>query len=160
MVKLQEVQDFFFKAMLQGWASNAAKTLDPQNPGHKHIRIVENGWMLIDQYYVDHRSLKSAGSTKIWYDDKLLWIMAYGGYYEKEASAFVKKVLLHTYGLNMFCGGRGMPNCRIENLYYLNQADENGFNHFRGWEQVKAAILGGSAFKSLGFHDYWGMSLL
>lgn len=157
MSKLKEAQDFFFFAMQRGWASDAPKQKDDRRPGYKFIRATEHLWVLEDSYYVDLKSMKSAGTTNIWYDDRLLWVMNYGGWYDKEAAAFVKKALLYAYELKIFFGGRGAPGFKKDNLYYCNDVDKNKnkFDDFFGREEVLD-----SSGKIRGYHRYSGMSLI
>lgn len=67
MIDLKVVEEFFFKAMLQGYAAGAQKTRVPDMPGYKEIRFQEGDFLLVDRYCVTPNSEKSAGTTTIWF---------------------------------------------------------------------------------------------
>lgn len=156
MVDVREVQEFFFKAMLGGYAAGAKKTPLPGVPGFKLIPFREGNLTLFDSYTVNPESGKSAGTTIIWYKDVPVWMMACGGFYEKEAVPFLKRALLHAYERKEFVGGRGPLVFKSDTLIYTNSPHLNTFERFGGRESVFDEVMG----DSLGWHGYWGMSLV
>jgi len=71
---------------------------------------------------------------------------------------FLKLALSQTARTREFVGGRGpriFPNPE-GTLIYVNRPEINDFSYFRGREDVFDVYTG----KSVGFHDYWGMSFI
>lgn len=156
-IKEIEIQSFFFRAMVSGWASGGEKIKIAAMPLYKAMPFREGDFYLLDCYCVNKKSLKSAGTTTIWYRDVPVWMMNYGGFYEESAIAFLKRALLRAYNKQEFVGGRG-PAFYSENtgLNYANRPLLGDFAKFEGRE----AVFNASGRESLGFHEYWGMSLL
>jgi hypothetical protein len=155
MIGLVEVQEFFFKAMVQGWAVGGQKIKIADMPGYKAIPFRDGDFYLLDCYCVTPNSPKSAGATTIWFRDMPVWVMNYGGLYDKEAIPFLKRALLKAYEARHFFGGRGPFVFAEGSLIYFNQPRVNMFDKFEGREEVfdfKAGF-------SLGWHEYWGMNL-
>jgi hypothetical protein len=147
LVGLEEIQKFFFKAMLNGYAAS-------KSSGHK-AEFREGNFRLLDCWCVNSGSLKSVGTTKIWFRGEPVWVMSYGGYYSKEVTPFLKRALHMAYESGKFVGGRGL--CVIEDeLFYHNSPRLNDFSRFEGHEE----ILGNRGEVLLGSHDYWGMALI
>ena len=152
-----EIQSFFFKAMVSGWASGVEKIKIADMPMYKAMPFREGDFYLIDRYCVNKKSLKSAGTTTIWYRDVPVWVMNYGGFYEESVIAFLKNALFDAYSEQEFVGGRGpLSYSELEGLNYVNRPLLGDFAKFEGREEIFSASSG----KSLGFHEYWGMSLL
>lgn len=104
---MAKVQQFFFKAMVEGWATNTPKIKVADMPGYKAIYFKDGNYSLMDRYCVTPLSNKSAGTTTIWFNDIPVWVMNYGGYYEEEVIDFLKRMLGKTYQASEFIGGRG-----------------------------------------------------
>ena len=151
-----QIQAFFFKAMVEGWATTGGgqKITIPQIPGYKAIDFTDGDFRLLDCYCVNSHSPVSAGTTTIWHQGNPVWMMSYGGFYTDSTIAFLKRVLLKTYEASQFVGGRG-PRIYIESdLVYTNRVSGN-FNHFSGREEILNAETGAL----LGFHEYSGIDL-
>lgn len=81
--------------------------------------------------------------------------MNYGGFYEKAAIEQLRYALRSAYVSRLFMGGRGF-SCGGASLIYVNMPHPNDFGKFEGREEIFNTGTG----ISLGFHEYWGMSLL
>lgn len=153
---MTRVQSFFFRAMVEGWATGGRKIKIAEMPGYKALPFREGDFSLLDCYCVTPNSPKSAGTTTIWFQDVPVWLMNYGGYYEEQAIKFLKRALRQAYEAHQFVGGRG-PLVHTEgSLVYVNRPRLNDFAKFEGREEIFDAQSG----TSLGFHEYWGMSLI
>ena len=152
------VQAFFFKAMIEGWAVSGQKINIPDLPGYKAVPFRDGDFYLLDCYCVTPHSSKSAGTTTIWFQGVPVWIMNYGGVYEERAIAFLKSMLRRAYENLLFVGGRGPYRCSDGSFFYMNNPCPNDFYKFRGREEI--FIMEGGNIISLGFHEYWGMSLM
>lgn len=150
------IQSFFFKAMTEGWASGGQKIKIPDMPGYKGIPFRDGDFYLLDRYCVSPYSSSSAGTTTIWFKDVPVWVMNYGGYYQERAIPLLMTALRSTYGKANFVGGRGPRVFRSGVMVYVNHPRLNGFVKFEGREEVFVA----ETSEPLGFHEYWGMSLL
>lgn len=155
-MNIAQIQSFFFKAMVEGWAIGGQKIKIADMPGYKAIPFRDGDFYLLDCYCVTPNSPKSAGTTTIWFKDVPVWFMNYGGFYEESAISFLKRALHNTYEVHQFVGGRGPILYEEGNLVYMNHPDPNDFAEFEGCEEVFEAESG----TSLGYHKYWGMSLL
>ncbi|MEK7564704.1 MAG: DUF5680 domain-containing protein [Patescibacteria group bacterium] len=151
---------FFFEAMIQGWVGEGVETELPNLPGYKVFRheSADKRLVLVDSYCVSGKSRvpKSVGTTTIWWDDRPVWWMSYGGWYEKEAVPFLKQALLSVYKVGGFIGGRGPASFRDGHMIYVNRPEKCDFSSFKGHEEI-IEIASGS---TLGEHEYWGMSLI
>jgi hypothetical protein len=158
MLNIEQIQAFFFKAMLQGWASGAIEdtVLVDGVARYQAIPFREGELSLLDCYSVNPSSLKSAGTTTIWYQDTPVWFMSYGGHYEEAAIPCLKHALLAAYGEHLFLGGRGLRSFHEGPLVYSNGNVSTDFTWFNGRESVVDTVNN----VSLGNHQYWGMSLL
>lgn len=155
-MSIAQIQSFFFKAMVGGWAVGGKKIKIADMPGYKAIPFRDGDFYLLDRYCVTPNSPKSAGTTTIWFQDVPVWLMNYGGFYEESVIKFLKRALRKTYETHQFVGGRG-PLVHVKDLLvYVNQPRLNDFAKFEGREEVFNAESGAS----LGFHEYWGFSLL
>lgn len=156
---VREIQKFFFRAMLRGYVSpDAGKTVIPGMPGYKSVIIDEGEFRLVDAWCSNTFSQKSAGITTISWRNYPVWVMNYGGYYPETSSiiSLLKKALRMAYESNEFLGGRGI-RCAEKDFFYVNNPLLNSFSQFRGREEIR---FGGENGEVVGFHEYWGMSLL
>jgi hypothetical protein len=156
MVSILEAKDFFFRAMLSGWALGGKKITISEMPGYKAIPYREGDFYLLDRWCSGPGIGKSAGATTIWFQNVPVWVMHYGGCYEsEEVVRFVKRALRVAYEGRAFFGGRGPAHLTDTELTYRNFVKFNEFRKFGGTEEVRDHNWG-----LLGFHDYWGMSLM
>lgn len=159
-MELSQVRAVFFKAMKAGYAlEGVSKATDMF--GYKEIRHGDGGDLLVvDRWYTNPESERSAGTTTISYKGKPVWIMHYGGQYSKECIPFLKQALRSQYMMDKWNGGRGpsVQVCQDSGLIYRNKTEINSFTRFKGHEVILASQ--GRSTRSLGHHDYWGMSLL
>ena len=153
---LKQVEAFFFKAMIEGWATGAEKHAIPDMPGYKEIAFRDGDFCLRDRWCKIKGNPKSAGHTTIWFQDVPAWVMHYSGWYDQRASGLVKRALRKNYEAKNFFGGRGPLAFHEDPLVYLNKSLANDFADFHGTELVIDCDRG----KELGYHDYSGMSLL
>lgn len=158
MVDLDQVQEFFFKAMLAGWVAGAPEAEMPKMPGYKSVSFRQEQFYLLDTYCINPDSRKSAGTTTIWYNDAPVWVMSYGGYYPKKVLLFVKEALRVAYVREEFFGGRGPLRYKEWEtpFLYKNAPSRNIFSDFWGREVVYDQTTG----RQIGHHAYQGMSLL
>jgi hypothetical protein len=157
MNDLEKIRKFFFQAMLHGWASGGSKFQIPSLPGFKAIEYTNGTLRLLDVWSKTPESNKSSGMTTIFFENNPVWIMHYGGLYEKKASRLVKVALAEAYQKSEFFGGRG-PMCvfsDVHKFFYFNAVAINDFERFKGREEVIDYDR-----QVLGWHDYWGMSLI
>ncbi|HEY0220813.1 MAG TPA: DUF5680 domain-containing protein [Candidatus Paceibacterota bacterium] len=158
-VDLSLIEAMFFTAMQAGYAVEGiskAKVIDL--PGYKEIRYEEPDLLLVDRWCVNLNSEKSAGTTTIWYQDNPVWFMSYGGHYPQSAIRLLKQALRMQYCQDVrFHGGRGprVVADRGAGLIYMNRPEVNNFSEFKGREEIFSIDRGW-----IGYHDYWGMSLL
>ncbi len=163
---LQQAQQCFFAAMMQGWAAEVKAVPVPDMPGHKQT-IYENGkFRVIDRFCVSSAGM-SAGATTIWYTKDPIWFMSYGGIYSKEDIPFLKRALVYNYSRGFFLGGRG-PTMYLDEmsegkfqqdnlLIYDNREQFGSFRSFRGHERI---CLAENPSTVRGWHDYWGVALI
>lgn len=151
---LTEAQKVFFLAMLAGYLGSGA-TKEKSADGEVTITWIQGDFRVLDRYYVTPFSTRSGGTTTIFYKEIPVWWMAYGGSYKEEAIPFLKEALALSYEDARFVGGRGPKSHRADGLDYRNVVQGN-FAEFRGREEITAY----NPRRSLGFHDYWGMSML
>lgn len=157
---VEAVKTFFFEAMKSGWAMPVTKTPIPGLPGSKSIPFKQGEFSLLDYYFVNPWSNSSYGTTVIWIAENPIWVMHYGGWYDKRAIPFLKRALMRNYSRNVFMGGRGPERLEGEDhtLQYLNRVDKNDFAEFRGYEYIVSASdqSGVPAGQKLGEHHYFG----
>jgi len=158
MVTLDKIQEFFFRAMLQGWVADAPRIDMPRMPGYKASFFEEGSFYLLD-CWCNLPSGKSSGTTNIFHKDVPVWVMTYGGYYQRNVSAFVKEALQAAYQEQEFFGGRGPLRYEKREKYpfsYRNNPSMGGlFERFFGKE-----IVYDLESRVVGYHTYHGMSLL
>lgn len=157
-LRIEEIQEFFFKGMLNGYAAGIKGIALPGMPGYKRTEFREGDFYLLDRWVVTPLSDKSVGDTIIWHRDVPVWAMYYGGRFDKNTIAFLKRMLFKAYEARVFIGGRGLPDVESikESLRYINVPRGNDFSRFSGREEVFNTKM----TKILGWHEYWGMSLL
>ena len=161
MVDLKRVEQFFFDAMIHGYAAGIKGTPVPNMPGYKQIVFRDDDFLLVDQWGTTPHSSKSAGTTKIWSQDVPVWFMSYGGEYPDHLIPFLRLAIRSAYESHQFFGGRGprifnngipFPE-KEDSLLYVNQIHVNGFGRFSGYECINS-----HAKRHIGYHTYWGMS--
>ncbi|MBI2063959.1 MAG: hypothetical protein HYT65_03140 [Candidatus Yanofskybacteria bacterium] len=154
------IKSFFFEAMKSGWAMPVPKVPVADLPGSKSIPFKKGALSLLDYYFVSPGSNSSYGTTVIWIAEKPVWVMHYGGWYDKRAIPFLKRALMRNYSENVFTGGRGPE--RLEDndhiLQYLNRVEQNDFRGFQGYEYIIATSYhaGVHSGQKLGEHHYFG----
>ncbi|EKD23798.1 MAG: hypothetical protein ACD_81C00181G0001 [uncultured bacterium] len=162
MDKRNEILDWakkaFIAAMLSGYASEEGdgvpkiKTTD----GYTTITCIEEGFTVVDRYYTMPRSTYSVGTTTIFYKGKPIWLMSYGGSYPKKVISFLKAALTKAYTTGSSVGCRGPQSCEEGDLLYINNCTSASFREMRGYEVIKSIETG----RVLGYHEYWGGSLI
>lgn len=157
----KEIEQFFFKAMMEGWSTSKKKIKILKMPGYKAIPYKDGDFYLLDFYCTTPNSDRSAGTTTIWYKNLPVWTMNYGGYYEEHVIDFLKLALLKTVEKQEFIGGRGprkFAHRNFNGLMYVNnpKIGSIGFREFKGREEIYD-FLNGDYY---GFHEYWGMLLI
>ena len=141
-MQILRAQMFFFEAMRQGWATSTEKKPVLGLPGSKSIQYVGEEFYLIDYYFAAKQPPYLSYGTTLIYDIKSpgnpIWVMHYGGDYDKRVIPFLKRALMRNYQENVFVGGRGPERLEGEDhtLQYLNRVEENNFLRFRGHEQI------------------------
>ncbi len=157
MVSLKEVEDFFFSAMATGsWAAGGKATTISDLPGFKVIPVRQGDFYLLDYYSLTPGSRRSAGSVTIWWQGIPVWIMHFGGEYPREAIHLVKTALMEAYTNRLFMGGRGVTSLSDPIFAYTNVPRKRDFADFAGREFVRLLATG----EQVGWHNYWGMSLI
>jgi len=151
-----QIMSFFFEAMTKGWAAGGKKIKIPQLPGYKAIEYGKGECYLLDCYCVTPYSSKSAGFTTIYLRNIPIWVMHYGGAYDKTVMPFLKSLLLETYQKKEFRGGRGPGAFLKGSFYYRNEMNRDDFTIFSGREEIHNKDTG----KLLGYHNFSGMILL
>ena len=160
MPYLEDVEQVFFDAMINGWAAGAPKTPVPGFPGAKGIEYRRNGFRVLDYYLITgEESPNSAGSTIIWHEDRPIWMMQYGGQYftalDEGVTALLKRALMDAYRRRHFSGGRGISGYHEGALRYINNVHLNNFRNFCGIEE----IFDTKNNLCLGYHRYHGLLL-
>jgi hypothetical protein len=156
----------FFEAMLAGYANATGEPVSglvktkSENGCEKTLTFTVGDYVVQDHYVVTPLSDYSAGTTTIFYKSFPVWLMAYGGYYPKDAIPFLKEALAKAYKMSQFLGGRG-PEAYVETsvgLEYNNTfvSGDDSFLWFEGHEYIWSKGVG----KALGTHKYFGMSLI
>lgn len=157
----KEVQRFFFRAMVEGWAAKGSKAEPPDMPGYKEIYFQEGDFQLVDLWCAISGQTRSAGTTTIWIGQRPIWVMQYGGWYRPEAIPTVRGALLSAYKGEIFMGGRGSITFSLPespHLEYRNRVNMNDLFQFSGTEYVWDKR--GNQEKKIGLHYYSGMALV
>lgn len=158
-VILEGAKQAFFKAMLDGYAGGKnRKSFKTKTPDGYTVIIFEDGeFMVEDRYCTTPHSDKSTGTTTIFFRNVAVWWMSYGGHYPKKVIPFLKEALKQAYEKGEFYGGRGPGVSMGNGMLYTNNLAYGNFKKFRGVETIhKSSRIG----KLLGFHEYFGMSML
>ncbi len=157
---IQTAQTVFLEAMCLGYAMDGISGRPVENstiielPGSKAITTNLGDWKVVDFYFKNPGSEKSAGETMIWHKNVPVWMMIYGGSYPKIVIPFLKKCLGRAYLEQRFYGGRGPEFMEEEPFTYVNRF-HGTFTSFKGEERIYDKS--GTRF---GYHWYQGMSLL
>lgn len=156
MIDSHDIQKFFFNAMVDGWAVSGKESTTPDMPQYYSIWFTEGEWTLLDRYCTTPLGPKSAGTTTIWYQQTPVWVMNYGGLYEDRAIPVLQHAIAESYNTRAFAGGRGPRVFSEGNFRYTNDVRMSDFAKFEGREE----IIDTQTNTVLGWHEYWGMSLL
>lgn len=154
---LGAIKTAFFDAMVHGYADpNTKKAPVPGLPGSKSIMYQSGEFVVMDCYFVREGSNVSSGFTLITKDGIPVWVMHYGGWYEKEAIPFLKSALMAAYQEGEFFGGRGPVEFmdKKEVFIYKNAGSfgDSSFSDFRGSEKIFELHTG----RTFGTHEYFG----
>lgn len=167
-----EVRQFFFEAMLHGWASDTTGTKAQTNlfqPGVTYYHYqkvfpfepIPLTFELSDSYASDEQTGNFFGSIIITIDGKPVWFMHYQGMYPPEANVVLRAAMTFAYHANVFHGGRG-PFCykdQQSGFDYICLVTKNSFEDFCG----KEAVLDTRDYpdiKKIGFLEFLGGSLV
>jgi len=153
-----EIKRFFLKGMLQGWAAGAPAEEISGMPGYKGFTFREGDFLLTDAYCVNKDSRRSAGSVTVLFKDDPVWVLLFGGYYEKKAIPFLKRALLENYKAGIFLGGRGPAHFKEGSLVYRNTMREG--DHSIQFDASEFVIDSANYGRSLGYHVLHGIRLL
>ena len=169
-----EVEAFFYRGMLDGWASGRKAAQAPVE-GYKCMQHKEEGFTLLDMWTKASGSMGSSGVTTIYIDSASgsllpIWTMHYGGWYSDAASELVKTALRVEYEMqlktpSLFSGCRGCRVFETNGMNYRNTlqpikhwwipGETAHFGAFEGYEKVEK-----SDETILGYHKYFGHALL
>ena len=143
--------------MAQGYVlDNVPKSTIRELPESKVIPYELGDFKVLDCYYTATDSNKSTGQTIMWFRDKPVWIMCYGGEYADIAIPFLKQCLHRAYVQERrFYGGRGPHFVRGDRFTYTNDIRQEFIDGFEGEERIFDL-----SEQPLGYHWYRGMSLL
>ncbi|HEY0964604.1 MAG TPA: DUF5680 domain-containing protein [Candidatus Paceibacterota bacterium] len=146
----RHAEQFFYEAMLRGYAGSSTKGESAELPGSRTIEFKDGSWRILDLYMVSAAGPGSGGTTTLWYEDIPIWMMQYVGQYEERAIPCLKAALAKAYGSLHFEGGRGPKLFFHDGLHYVNESAGDGFfGHSYGREFIY--IPEG---EYLGFHRY------
>jgi hypothetical protein len=162
----KHLEAIFFRGALSGWAGGYdglplqdSARLPGQEDWKEVVYQDRSGYTFFDRWGTDPQSKKPSGHLLIMHGQTPVWTMwVGGGEYEMEVLPFLQQVLRETYVSELFLGGRGLRELRIDNLLYTNTFEGN-FTRFRGQEKVEYIEASGKKHLA-GFHDYWGGSLV
>lgn len=166
---LKEAEAVVLRGLAKGYASGAKATPVPGKPGWKYYEYAEGPWYLRDEYYVDPVSKKSCGYVVLEHDsaeypNRLVWFMAYGGFYKKEAIPCLKGALMERYSAGVFNCGRGRLGYTDGTYVYAIQSQgKSSFERFFAHESVMLGTFrdyGGTYYEDAGGHEVWGMALV
>lgn len=152
----EPAQQVFFDAMLEGYATNeSSHSVFTEKRGGTERRSWPIGapkgpWLVLDEWETTSTSDYSGGTTVIFYEGKLVWMMHYFGYYTREAIPILKTALRQAYTHRSFQGGRGPSRFVCADGEYTNSA-QGQFTSFSGREEIR--FVNGSYG---GYHVYHG----
>lgn len=145
-VSVDELKDFFFKAVLHTYAGDAQEKTSALLPGYKVLQFEDGNFQYVDLY---SSSLKldlmvyprmTWGHTVICYKTKPVWVMFYQGFWFVGIDGVVptlKAALKQAYQNKKFFGGRGLENFQQGEFKYWNRVRQNDFVLFKGDEGIK-----------------------
>lgn len=149
-------QEFFFEAMLAGYASSAKPDTHPVFPGWKQITYTKSPFTLEDSW------CDEGGYTHICLTGYLVWVMRYRGSYSKEDGVIhlLKSALYESYRHKNFIGGRGPNDFTLDGTKrYVNNWRGRGFASFWGTETIFDPHRPHDE-QRFGEHSYSGMLLV
>ncbi|MCG2687297.1 hypothetical protein L6260_00620 [Candidatus Parcubacteria bacterium] len=161
---IEELQAFFFRAMLQGWITGKKAKPIEGLPGYKGFRHQEDAGgykLLLVDAWCSGMDDYSSGFTTIYTSPKdtddgkpiwtPVWTMNYMGHYDEGEIIVVMDALRQAYRTRQFIGGRGLNSVRCGNLRYSNRTGRTAcFESFDGVEHVEGSK------RTPGFHEYSG----
>lgn len=147
----EELQSFYFEAMLAGYAGDAKPPEDGQ--GFKSFGHIRGSLALSDRWndkggsIIINEAINRQVCTR--------WAMFYRGVYDKDVIPFLKAVLASTYREGVWVGGRGHGSYEEPDkpLLYIN-SQSGDFEFFSGREQIISTAAGSDP--EMGWHDYHG----
>jgi hypothetical protein len=148
----EEAEAYFFKAMRTGYVVGSKTLNNFPFPGWKTVRHKDGSFSLTDTWISTPYSNRSSGVTTIYYKDVPIWVMHYGGWYEKEADYVLRAALKWSYEQGEFTGGRGPEEFETSYMRYTNVLARNRFVNFEGIEK----IVGKGTGTLYGTHWYRG----
>ncbi len=161
---LKQAEEVFFLAMLDGYAGDRKSSTKTVNPdGRKTITFVHRRFKVIDEYWTTPETDLSAGTTTILYQTEStrfvpVWWMSYGGRYPKEVIPLLRQALKEEYQRKTFNGGRGPRYMEFNKTIEYNNWSKGDFQKFNGSECLRQYGCGSAS--EIGFHEFFGMSLL
>lgn len=159
----KDIENVFWEMMERGWVSGKIEKQEaPLLPGYKCIPFKIGRFSVLDAYSAPVSDGKSVGFMTIWFDETPIWTMNYGGQYPREVIPFLKAALKSSIIRRDFVGGRGPSNFEHDeypDFVYINEVSDGNcsFLSFSGIEYIHDKI---SLTIPLGWHEYWGMSLI
>lgn len=156
-----ELEEFFFAAMVNGWAAGEDGKIVPKTDGWRKIEFKDEksypGLVCVDCWGKNPIGISqggSLGSTTIYWYGVPLWLMVYGkGRYHRLTLPTLRAALMESYGNSTFCGGRGPEKFEFDDFVYWNEFNGN-FAKFSGREYIRAHKDMDSG--QLGYHEYHG----
>ncbi len=149
------IQEVFFESMISGWVSDNPKVQVKRAKGAVGVialQYTREPWQVVDEYNFPSSGGHSAGITRIFHDQHLVWMMQYFGNYPEETMDFLKDTLKMEYSRRRFSGGRGAMS-RVAGLYnYINEIEEGDFCRFSGIERIRHK----GRPEVIGWHRYYG----
>lgn len=161
---LAEMEEVFFEAADDGYASNPKRSTVIELPGSVEITFTKGPWKVADKYFKTSLGRRSGGGMVMSYEEVSVWMMQYLGQYDKAAIPCLKAAIHVAYAEKKFFGGRGPERFEYDGYIYRNEIDRRyrtGFqtsNYFEGYETIKTAR--GVPEKCFGWHSYQGMMML
>lgn len=155
-----EIEEFFFEGMVDGWVSGREPEDVPDMPGYKQYCHKRGNLSLIDRFGTTPFGHQSGGFTVIWMTVNEItfpvWQMNFWGWYLPQATDIVKAALHSHYSGRIFLGGRGPELYSMDDLDYSNAcAGGSSFTIFHGLEKVWHRNSG----MIMGEHFYGGRAL-
>ena len=170
-INWQEVEAFFYQAMLQGWASDTKVEVD-MDTGYKTWQFAGHTasgtpLVLTDRWTKTPDSCCSSGTTTICLGVTVtisvvpIWTMHYGGRYPEGVTILVKNALKKVYMAQHeypFMGCRGPAKLEAEGIVYHNWVDYQDPIPFRCFSGIEKVVAEGDV--EVGYHEYFGMALI